>query len=231
MKSLYATLLCLLIAAQGQITAQGKNHLSSNLFSMVSTKGVLGMTYHRELTKNWGLQLGLFRTQFALPIVLNNLDFTPDFTYQIIQERPNLGGEFTLYFYDNLIGVYAGYENFNVRKNECFCTGGAPIDEWFYRCDNFQHITYNDRIHIFQTGLRFVLPLFTFENLAEMKLHLRPMYARYWNNENAEIPAGADLEDRDADITTVGRWNNNLIFRDKGSYVSFKIELHVGLTW
>ncbi|MBK9687836.1 MAG: hypothetical protein IPO65_08735 [Saprospiraceae bacterium] len=57
------------------------------------------------------------------------------------------------------------------------------------------------------------------------------MYARYWNNENAEIPAGADLEDRDADITTVGRWNNNLIFRDKGSYVSFKIELHVGLTW
>jgi hypothetical protein len=86
MKSFFATLLCFFLWAQCPIYAQGKNHLSTNLFSLVSTKGVLGVTYHRELTKNWGLQLSWFRTQYALPIVLNNKDFTPDFTYHIIQE-------------------------------------------------------------------------------------------------------------------------------------------------
>lgn len=231
MKNVVGLILFVIVLGQTQTMAQGKNHLSTNLFSMVSTKGVLGLTYHRELTQHLGVQLSLFRTQYALPVVLNNRDFTPDFTYEIIRQRPNLGGEFTLYFYNNLVGAYAGYENFNVRKNECFCLGGEPIDQWFYRCDNFQSISYNDRIHIFQTGLRIVLPLLTQKNLPEVKLHFRPMYARFWNNENPEIPAGPDQEGRNADITTAGRWNHNLIFRNQGSYISYKLELHVGLGW
>ncbi|MFN8317956.1 MAG: hypothetical protein U0V54_00915 [Saprospiraceae bacterium] len=222
-------LLLVLVGRGTPLSGQVKNHLTTNIFSTLSSKRNLGLTYHRELGKNLGIQLTVFHNFKLGTRISKNDEFVPEFKYTLNKNIHNLGGECTLYFYKNMVGGYIGYEWIQVRKQEVFCVEGEDLGNGFHDCKEFLPLDYNDGIHIIQTGLRLRLPIPI--DPGHMAFHFRPMYAYFWNDNNSAIPEGKDREGRSEFSKNLGHWNNNLLFFDKGSYLSIKLEVHVGISW
>lgn len=216
-------------AIQSAVHAQSRNHLTTNLFSPLSSKKNVGLTYHREFNSNLGLQISVFYNFKLGQKILKNDEFIPEFKYTFNKNALNLGGECTFYFYKNRIGVYAGYEKLHVNKQERFCVEATDLGNGFVDCKEIHAIDYKDGINIVQTGFRVRIPLPI--EPGHLSFHIRPVYAYFWNDRNQELPDGPDMEGRSQFSKNIGHWNNNLLFYDRGSFLSIKLEVHAGISW
>lgn len=227
-KILFTGMLCI-ATIQAAMYGQSRNHLTTNLYSFLSSKRNVGLTYHRELNSNMGVQLTIFYNYELGQRILKNDEFIPEFKYSFNKNTPNFGGECTFYFFKNKIGVYAGYEKLRVNKQERFCVEATDLGQGFLDCKEIQVINYVDGINIVQTGFRFRIPLPI--EPGHLSFHIRPVYAYFWNDRNPVLPEGPDMEGRSQFSKNIGHWNNNLLFYDRGSFLSIKLEVHAGISW
>lgn len=189
----------------------------------------MGLTYRRALGKHLGFQLTVFNNFKLGSRIIKNDDFVPSFSYQFQKGWKNMGVEVTLFLYQNRLGLYGGYEQLQVLKNERFCVDPENLGNGFSDCAEILQLDYADRIHLVQTGLRYILPVLS--DPIDVSLHLRPTLAFFWNDAHSQLPNGNDQEGRTEVYHTTGDWNNHLLFNDKGTFFHLKLECHVGLSW
>ena len=229
MKNLLVLTLFTFICSPILLSAQNSNHFSVNVLAPLGTKKHIGLTYRRELGKHLGFQFTVFNNFNLGNRIIKNDEFVPSFNYQYQKGWKNMGGEVTIFLFKNRLGLFGGYEQLHVLKNERFCIDPIDLGNGFKDCAEIVQLEYKDRVHLLQTGLRYIFPVIS--DPVDISFHLRPALSFFWNDTQSQLPNGNEQEGRSVAYHTAGDWNNHLLFNDRGTFFQIKLECHVGISW